>query len=78
MKKRILSVILAAVMTVGMLVSAIPAVSAAGGALPFKDVPANEWYVDSVRFVWERGIMNGTSAKTFGPEESMTRGQIVT
>ena len=78
MKTRFLSLILAVLMTVGMLVSAIPAVSAAGGALPFRDVPANEWYVDSVRFVWERGIMNGTSAKTFGPEESMTRGQIVT
>ena len=78
MKKRFLSIILAAVMTVGMLVSAIPAASSAGGALPFKDVPANEWYVDSVRFVWDRGIMNGTSPTTFGPEEPMTRGQIVT
>ncbi|MBQ6677406.1 MAG: S-layer homology domain-containing protein, partial [Clostridia bacterium] len=78
MKRKLLSILLCVAMTASLLVTAIPAVTANGDVLPFVDVPANEWYVDSVRFVWERGIMNGTSATTFGPEESMTRGQIVT
>ena len=77
MKKRLLSVILAALMTVGMIVSAIPAVSAAG-TMSFKDVKSGDWFYDYVKFVWERDLMKGTSNTTFGPDESMTRGQIVT
>ena len=78
MKKRLLYRIFAALIAVGMIVSSIPAAFASDGALPFKDVPPDRWYVDAVRFVWERGIMNGTSSDTFGPDKPMTRGQIVT
>ncbi|MBR7032414.1 MAG: leucine-rich repeat protein [Clostridia bacterium] len=57
------------------LLSAFPASAA---ALPFRDVPENEWFYEPVKAVYEAGIMKGTSAVTFGPQSPMTRGQIVT
>ena len=50
----------------------------AESALPFRDVPESEWFYAPVKAVYEGGLMKGTSATTFGPNESMTRGQIVT
>ena len=45
---------------------------------PFVDVRAGAWYYDAVRYVHEHGLMNGTSATTFSPNGTTTRGQIVT
>lgn len=45
---------------------------------PFVDVKRNDWFYDDVWYVWDRGLMNGTSANTFSPEMSTTRGMIVT
>lgn len=45
---------------------------------PFIDVPDNAWYYDGVKYVNERGLMAGTSANTFAPERTTTRGMIVT
>ena len=45
---------------------------------PFKDVPAGEYYYKAVLWAVEKGITKGTSATTFSPEETCTRGQIVT
>ncbi|MBQ6678224.1 MAG: DUF4838 domain-containing protein [Clostridia bacterium] len=50
----------------------------AAGPLPFRDVPENAWYFSPVLTVWEAGIMKGTSADTFSPDDPMTRGQFVT
>lgn len=44
----------------------------------FSDVPKNEWYSESVEYVFENGLMNGTSKTTFEPASSITRGMIVT
>lgn len=44
----------------------------------FQDVDANDWYSDDVRYVIERGLMNGVSATSFAPEAALTRGMIVT
>lgn len=44
----------------------------------FKDVSASAWYADAVQFVTHYGIMNGTSATSFGPNGSATRGMLVT
>lgn len=44
----------------------------------FSDVLDNEWYSDSVEYVFKNGLMNGTSQTTFDPEISVTRGMIVT
>ncbi len=46
--------------------------------LPFKDVKAGSWYNDAVKYVYENGMMNGTSSDMFSPASSTTRGMIVT
>ena len=46
--------------------------------LPFTDVSTMDWFYDDVKFVSEKGIMNGTSRNTFGPNVAITRGMIVT
>ena len=79
MKKRLLSLCLALVMTLGLFVSAIPAASAAKAkTLPFRDVTSSDWFCEYVKFVYERDLMKGVSGTEFGPNSSMTRGQIVT
>jgi hypothetical protein len=45
---------------------------------PFKDVPEQAWYYESVRFVSANGLFNGIAPNTFNPEGSMTRGMFVT
>ena len=46
--------------------------------MPFIDVPMGSWYEDGVRYVYEKGLMAGTSATTFGPDVTTTRGMIAT
>ena len=36
-------------------------------SLPFTDVSSGEWYSDAVAYVYEKGLMDGTSAVTFDP-----------
>lgn len=45
---------------------------------PFTDVAANQYYYDAVRWAVENSITQGTSATTFEPNETVTRGQAVT
>ena len=45
---------------------------------PFKDVKKSDYYYKAVLWAVENGITKGTSATAFSPEESCTRGQIVT
>ena len=42
----------------------------------FKDVPETQYYSGYVNWANENGIVNGTSANTFNPEEPVTREQI--
>ncbi len=44
----------------------------------FKDVKENDWFYEAVKYVNDRGLMNGTSSDTFSPNLSTTRGMIVT
>ena len=46
--------------------------------LPFADVPEGHWAYDAIRYVYENGLMAGTSATAFGPDGVLTRGQLVT
>ena len=46
--------------------------------LPFIDVRGDEWFYDDVAYVYENGLMNGTSETTFSHYISTTRGMIVT
>lgn len=49
----------------------------AGGELGFRDVLPGDWCYDAVRYVFQAGLMNGTSADAFTPDTPTTRGQIV-
>ena len=46
--------------------------------LPFVDVGKNDWFREAVSYVYRNNFMNGTSATTFAPGSSMTRGMLVT
>ena len=45
---------------------------------PFKDVPADAYYLDAVLWAVEKGITVGTEVDQFSPNEACTRAQIVT
>ena len=45
---------------------------------PFVDVDRNSWYNDAVQYVFDKGMMNGTSDTTFSPMAPTTRGMIIT
>lgn len=47
-------------------------------ANPFKDVTKNAYYYKAVLWAVERGITQGTSKTRFSPNDTCTRGQIVT
>jgi lysophospholipase L1-like esterase len=44
----------------------------------FSDVSTGSWFYESVKFVTENGMFNGTSISTFSPGQTMTRGMFVT
>ena len=46
-------------------------------ALPFSDVHEGDWFYDVVKYVYDEGLMTGTSATTFEPNTTTTRGMIV-
>ena len=45
--------------------------------LPFIDVHENDWFYDVVRYVYDKGLMTGTSDTEFSPNLTTTRGMIV-
>ncbi|HBL50396.1 MAG TPA: cell wall-binding protein, partial [Firmicutes bacterium] len=87
MKKRIISMLL----VVCMLVSALPMqvfavndsaapVDAAESVAknPFTDIKSGDWFYDAVQYARVNGFFSGTSATTFDPKGTMTRGMFVT
>ena len=48
------------------------------GKNPFADVKADAYYYDAVLWAVEKGVTSGTSATTFSPDATVTRGQTVT
>lgn len=42
----------------------------------FSDLQKDAWYMEAVRYVVEKGAMNGTSASTFAPNGIVTRGTV--
>ena len=48
----------------------------AGGTAPFADVPEGHWAEAAIRYVWENGLMNGTSAASFNPGGTVSRQQV--
>lgn len=52
--------------------------STPSAAPSFTDVPANAYYADAVSWAVSKGIINGTSATAFSPEDNCTQAQILT
>ena len=48
------------------------------GVLPFRDVREDSTYYDAVKYVYDAGLMTGTSTDTFSPDATVTRAQAVT
>ena len=46
--------------------------------LSFLDVPEDEWFRDSVAYVFGKGLMNGVTEDTFSPNSPVSRGMLVT
>ena len=55
-----------------------PARPAAPVGFPFVDVSGSDWFYNDVRYVYEKGIMDGTGADRFSPNAPLTRAMIVT
>ena len=70
--KKLLSLLLALILLAGL----IP--TAAAAELPFSDVKPGSTYYDGVKYVWEKGLMNGTAADRFSPNAGLTRAMLVT
>ena len=73
MKHKILSLMLAAVMALGLVVPAM-----AYSTPDFTDVPAGNWAYDSVMRMADRGIVKGTGNKMFSPNGIATAEQFLT
>lgn len=69
MKKRIVGLLLCAVLTLSL---AVPSFAA------YRDVPADYWATDDIQYVTERGLFNGTGPDTFGPSTEMSRVMLAT
>lgn len=70
--KKLLTLILAAIMLVGAV-----AVAHADGS-PFSDVKETRWSCGSVVYAYENGLMDGVGGGKFDPAGTMTRGMAVT
>ena len=46
--------------------------------LPFLDVAEGSWYYDAVSYVYEHGLMTGTSDTAFAPDANLTRAMMAT
>ena len=49
-----------------------------GSTSSFTDVASGSWYESAVNYVYENGLMTGTSATTFAPLDTTTRGMLMT
>ena len=45
---------------------------------PFIDVKSGDWFYGDVMFAYTHGLFSGTGATTFSPNDTMTRGMLVT
>ena len=74
MKKRLISLIIAAIV----IVACLPPTAARADYDHFDDVPSGAWYADAVNWAVLSAVTNGTSATEFSPDMICTRAQVVT
>ncbi len=46
--------------------------------LPFKDIHEDNWFYNSVKYAYEKGLMQGTGLDSFSPFSNTSRAMIVT
>ena len=56
----------------------VPTLPGTGDGLPFVDVGTGDWFYGDVEYVYEEGLMNGTSGTRFDPNGVLTRAKVVT
>ena len=82
MKKRILSLLTACVLLLGTTPAAFAAlsnfISERSYAGQFTDVPASAWYYENVKTAYELGLVNGSSASTYSPDDNITVAEVQT
>lgn len=86
MKKRLLSAVLALLLSVSMIISSTAATTGLGNFKKsntyydgmFTDVKSSEWFADSVKSVYEYGLMVGKGKDTFDPNGNITFAEVVT
>lgn len=61
-----------------LLACALPVTASAATASQFTDLAPDSWYYPAVEYAASEGLFHGTSATTFSPNNSMTRGMFVT
>ena len=64
--------------TAAMILLTAPVGAGAAQVSDFTDVSSNAWYYNAVEYAAENGLFAGTSADTFSPDLTMTRGMFVT
>ena len=71
---------ISAFLTVTLLLGAVvfSTVTTAASDMPFKDVGEKKWFYDEVLYVYEKGLMTGTSNDKFEPNASLTRAMFIT
>ena len=72
--KRMSAILMALVLVFSLSVTAFAAVEDTG----YADVAADAWYAEAVEYVRDNGLMSGTSATTFAPNDTMTRSMLAT
>lgn len=72
--KRFLLSLVTMVLTVGCFLQPVRAASVSD----FSDVSEDAWYYDSVSFAVSKGLFQGISATSFGPNQTMTRAMFIT
>ena len=45
---------------------------------PFYDVTARDWYYSAVKYVYEKGLMDGVDVGVFAPNDTLTRAMVWT
>ena len=75
---RIIKKLVSLLLVIVLLYSVSPLLAEAASVSDFSDVRSGDWFYNSVSFVTQNGMFNGTSAMTFSPNATMTRGMFVT
>lgn len=76
--KRKSSGLVSCLLAMMLILTMVPVPPVYAAATGFTDVKAGSWYEPYVQYVSEKGLMNGTTATTFGPNVPLNRAMLVT